>query len=88
MAYDNNNKGALFKNLKKREGKQDADYTGSIVVDGVEFWINAWLNESQQGQKYMGLSVTEKQAKVGQTQAGLKGDPFADDDGQSTADPF
>jgi hypothetical protein len=40
MAYDNTNKGMLFKN---RDHAQDNDpnYTGSINVNGVEHWLNA-----------------------------------------------
>lgn len=42
MAYDNTNRGSIWKNKKKREGKQDADFTGSLNVNGVEYWVNAW----------------------------------------------
>lgn len=42
MAYDNTNRGSIWKNKKMREGKQDADFTGSLNVNGVEYWVNAW----------------------------------------------
>lgn len=51
--------GSLFKNTSKREGKQDADYQGRCKIGGVEFYINAWLNESKAGVKYMGLKFKE-----------------------------
>jgi hypothetical protein len=51
--------GSLFKNNAKREGKQDADYTGRCKVGGVEFWINAWINTGKGGVKYMGLKFRE-----------------------------
>jgi hypothetical protein len=42
MAYDNTNRGSIWKNKKMREGKQDADFTGTLNVNGVEYWVNAW----------------------------------------------
>jgi hypothetical protein len=60
MAYDNTNSGALFKNDKK-ESEKHPDYRGSINVDGVDYWISAWLKTSQQGTKFMSLSVSPKE---------------------------
>jgi len=51
--------GSLFRNNNKREGKQDADYQGRCKIGGVEYYINAWLNESKSGVKYMGLKFKE-----------------------------
>lgn len=51
--------GSLFKNSNKRPDKQDADYQGRCKIGGVEFYINAWLNESKGGVKYMGLKFKE-----------------------------
>lgn len=62
--YLNDNKGALFKNEKKREGKKDADYNGSITIEGKDYWLNAWLNESKDGKKYMGLKAQLKGEKT------------------------
>ncbi len=42
MTYDNTNRGSIWKNKKKRPGKQDADFTGSLNVNGVEYWVNGW----------------------------------------------
>lgn len=61
MSYDNTNRGALFKNTKK-EDERHADYNGSVNVDGKEYWLNAWINESKDGKKYMSLSVKPKEA--------------------------
>ena len=61
--YDNTNSGALFKNAKKETDKHP-DYTGSIVVDGVDHWISGWNNTASTGTKYMGLSVTKKEPKT------------------------
>lgn len=40
--YDNTNRGSIWKNDKMRPGKQDADFTGSLNVNGVDYWVNAW----------------------------------------------
>ena len=59
--YDNTNRGVLFKNDDKRDDK-DPLYRGQINVGGTEFWLDAWLNESKKGQKYMSLRVKPKMA--------------------------
>ena len=57
---ENDNSGALFKNDRKEQEKQP-DYKGSLTVNGSEYWISAWLNESSKGVKYMGLKVNLKE---------------------------
>jgi hypothetical protein len=61
VAYDNTNRGALFKNAEK-ENPKHADYKGNINVNGEEFWLDAWINESKNGMKYMSLSIKPKKA--------------------------
>lgn len=63
MAFDNTNRGALFKNREK-ENPKHADYKGNLNVNGEEFWLDAWINESKNGVKYMSLSVKPKKAKA------------------------
>ena len=62
------NKGQLFKNDRKREGKQDADYRGKINIEGKIFWLNGWINEDKNGNKYFGLSVQPVQQQSQQQQ--------------------
>lgn len=57
--YDNNNRGVLFKNDKK-ESERHPDYKGNIEVDGVAYWLSAWIKTDKNGNKYMSLSVTRK----------------------------
>ena len=78
MSYDNTNSGALFKNERKETDKHP-DYKGSINVDGVEYWISAWLNESNAGKKYMGLKVNRKEATSAPAPAPEASDAFGDD---------
>lgn len=51
--YDNNNTGVLFKNDKK-ETEKHPDYTGTLNVDGQEFWLSAWVKEGKAGSKMAG----------------------------------
>lgn len=56
--YDNTNRGVLFKNHRKQTDRHP-DYTGSVNVDGVEFFLDAWLKDGPKG-KFMSLSVKRK----------------------------
>jgi Holliday junction resolvase len=57
--FDNTNRGALFRNEKRRDDN-DPLYRGSINVNGVEFYLNAWVKSSKAGRTYMSLSVKPK----------------------------
>jgi pyruvate/2-oxoglutarate dehydrogenase complex dihydrolipoamide acyltransferase (E2) component len=64
--YDNTNSGLLAKN-DKQGNDQRPDYRGSINVDGVDYWLSAWIKTGRDGtklagQKYMSLSVQPKDA--------------------------
>lgn len=60
--YDNTNKGTLGKNLKQREGKKDAEYNGTLNVDGVEYYIDAWVKDGRNG-KFFSLRVKPKESR-------------------------
>lgn len=62
MAYETKpNTGSLFKNDKK-ESDTHADYKGQALIGGVEHWLDAWINESSGGVKYMSLKFKPKDA--------------------------
>lgn len=64
MAFEQKDgQGSLFKNTEK-EQPNHADYTGSIKVAGVEYWLNAWIKQSKGGKMFMSLSAKPKQAKA------------------------
>ena len=50
MPYDNTNSGVLFKNDRK-ETENHPDYTGKINVNGDDFYLSAWINTAQKGEK-------------------------------------
>ena len=65
MSYDNTNSGMLARNDKK-ETEKHPDFKGSINVDGVEYWLSAWVKEGKpggkmEGRKYFSLSVSPKE---------------------------
>lgn len=56
--YDNTNRGVLFVNDRKERDSQP-DRTGSINVEGVEYFIDGWIKDSRKG-KILSLSVKRK----------------------------
>jgi uncharacterized protein (DUF736 family) len=63
MAYEQKpNTGSLFKNDKK-EADSHPDYKGTALIDGLgECWLDAWINTSANGTKYMSLKLKPKDA--------------------------
>jgi hypothetical protein len=54
------NTGVLFDNDRK-ESDRHPDYRGSATINGVEFWVSCWENESRDGKTlYKSLVFTEK----------------------------
>jgi len=54
------NTGALFNNSDKKQKESEPDYKGSAVVDGVDMWVNGWINTAKSGLKYLKLSFAAK----------------------------
>lgn len=63
MSYDNTNKGTLGKNKRKTQDTHP-EYSGSINIEGKDYWLSAWLKTNKQnGEKFFSLSVKPKEAK-------------------------
>lgn len=60
--YDSTNRGALFRN-NDRQSDSHPEYRGTINVNGVEFWLSAWIKESPKAGRYFSLSVKAKDAR-------------------------
>jgi hypothetical protein len=59
MAFEQReNSGSLFKNERK-ERDTHADYTGTCLIGGVEYYMNAWLKEGKKG-KFFSFSFKPK----------------------------
>jgi hypothetical protein len=57
--FDNRNRGALFEDDRK-QNEDDRDYSGSLDVGGVAYWISGWVKTSKTGKKFLSLSVKPK----------------------------
>lgn len=81
MAYDNTNKGILSKNDRKTQ-ETHPDITGSINVDGQDYWLNGWQKKRKDGSgSFYSLSVKPKEQKAAPPQqAPLPTGEFLDDD--------
>lgn len=69
MADDN---GILFKNERRREGKNDPNAEGRAFVGGIWYWISAWTKEGKGNAKFQSLAfkeMTSEQAQKAQEQA-------------------
>ena len=57
--YDNTNRGSIWPNDKK-ETDNHPDFTGSLNVDGVEYWVSAWKRKPDANPKAPSLSFSIK----------------------------
>ena len=78
MSEQRDMSGALFKAREKRSSKSP-DYTGRLVVNGVEYTLSGWVRTPKDGgEKYIGLSVRERSEQRERTDS--RSVPAADDD--------
>lgn len=69
MAYTpKEGSGSLFKNDRKTT-ETHPDYTGSIMVNGKEHWLSAWVKEGKKG-KFFSVSIGKEKQPVGFKEAG------------------
>ena len=71
MAYDNTNSGLLARNRRKDKDTHP-DYSGSVNVDGVEYWLSGWLKVGRDGskmagEKFFSLSLRRKDGQSAAT---------------------
>jgi|SRR5687768_16938952 len=57
--YSNENRGSIWKNDKKETDKHP-DFTGSLNVNGVDYWVSAWKRKEGANPKAPALSFTVK----------------------------
>lgn len=83
--FDQTNSGSIWKNDKK-EKDTHPDFTGSLNVGGVEYWVSAWKRKPGAKDKSPALSfsVKLKEERCAVPAKGSKKQDFGDDmDGDS-----
>jgi uncharacterized protein (DUF736 family) len=78
QAYDNTNRGAIFKNDRK-EKDTHPDYRGKINVDGVEKEISLWVKQSKDGKSFFSASISEPYVKDAQAEKPIEDAVKGDD---------
>ena len=76
--YDDTNRGAIFKN-KKKETENHPDMTGTLNVDGTEYWVSGWSKTSKAGDRFLSLSVKPKDGKAAPKRDSGKMEDLEDD---------
>lgn len=78
MAYEETNRGAIWGNRKK-ETERHPDFTGSLNVEGVEYWVSAWKRRADQSDKAPSLSFQIRRKEAAPVQTAMSSDdPDAD----------
>lgn len=60
--FDNTNRGILSRNTN-RKSDSHPEFSGTINVDGTDYWLSAWVKEGNKG-KFFSLSVKQKELRT------------------------
>lgn len=61
MTYETkDNTGRLFRVEEDKKRERGPDYSGTAVIEGVEYFMDAWLKTSESGRKWMSFSFKAK----------------------------
>jgi len=60
--YSNVNRGALWKN-EKRESDTHPNLTGSLNVEGKEYWVSAWTSKEGGKKPLVSFSIKSKDSQ-------------------------
>lgn len=55
------NTGRLFKVEDDKKRDRGPDYSGTALIDGQEYFMDAWLKTAESGRKWMSFSFKAKQ---------------------------
>jgi len=77
---DNTNRGAIWGN-KKKEKDTHPDFTGSLNVEGVEYWVSAWKRkpDASPNAPSLSFSIKPKDQQYSQPKEQQGGDDFSQD---------
>ncbi|MNG14294.1 hypothetical protein D3C84_980340 [compost metagenome] len=76
--YDNNLSGVLFKNDKDGNEKRP-DYKGSAEIEGVQYWVSAWIRDGAKG-KFMSMKYEAKEKQAARSTDPAPAGPVKDTD--------
>ena len=76
--YDNTNRGALWKN-DRRETEKHPNLTGSLNVEGVEYWVSAWTSKEGGNKPLVSFSIKRKDSQRAPNPATTQQPDFDDD---------
>ena len=68
-------RGQLFKNLKKQKPTH-SDYYGEVIVDGYEYWVNAWVHHDVNGVEFLHLQLKGKPSNYDDKPVSSKGKDY------------
>lgn len=61
MAYEvRDNSGSMFPNDRK-ERDSHPDFKGSVMIDGIQYWISGWEKQAQSGKQFVSLAFQRKE---------------------------
>ena len=80
--YDDNNRGQIWPNDKEGNEKRP-DFTGSLNVEGVEYWVSGWKRKEGANPKSPSLSfsIQKKEEKHSNQTGGVADTRSNHDDG-------
>lgn len=78
--------GSLFKN-DRNEKETHADYKGSCLIDGHEYWIDSWVKEGKKG-KFMSLAFKRKDSQAVSKPTATPAAPPVNNDNKDSDVPF
>lgn len=81
MTYEQrDNSGRLFKVEEDKKRDRGPDYSGTAMINGAEYYMDAWIKTAESGRKWMSFSFKQKQQRDTRTHAEQKRAPMARDD--------
>lgn len=81
--YDDTNSGMMSRNDNKTNENQP-DFKGFVNVEGVEYWLSAWVKVAGEmaknpGRKFFSISLTPKQEQANASAPAPPSSDFEDD---------
>lgn len=58
------NTGRLFKVEEDKKRERGPDYSGTAMIDGVEYFMDSWLKTAESGRKWMSFSFKAKEKQA------------------------